>query len=551
MRQSDSVDWRRDLDVSTVDVSRRAETSEEVRVPGLAILCHPDPRRVGEVAALPELPAGRTVGLSRLAPAFAAAGSNLRRPLADAHLSRRPAQLVPGRVAGSVRLVVGQVGQTVDIVGGRAPTPASAGDVVVTTAELDEGVVLQLGDRVALLMHLMDPTPDRPADDLGLVGESPAMAGLREALCRLARTDVPVLIRGETGTGKELAAAALHRLSARRRAPYVCVDMSAMPPSLAASELFGAGKGAFTGADRARAGFFQRADGGTLFLDEIGEAPPEVQASLLRTLETGEIQRIGSDQTHRVDVRVVAATDADLESKVGDGSFRAPLFHRLAGASVALPPLRRRRCDVARLLLHFLRQELSKCGAEERLTPAGKRDRPWLPAELVALLVARPWPGNVRQLRNVARQMVVHFHDRDEVAPDVETLGTWGTGAGGDASGAAAPSSAPRSAARSGPACSVVTGSRQPSQLSEDEVATALAAHDWRIQPAAKELGISRTSLYALIDEMPGLRRATQVERDEIEAAWEHNGGDLRAMVEQLKISRHGLQRRMRELGLP
>src|SRR5262249_34932398 len=156
------------------------------------------------------------------------------------------------------------------------------------------------------------------------------------------------------GTGKELVARAIHESGRRRGAVCLSVNMGAIPPSLATSELFGAVRGAYTGAVRDHLGYFQRAHGGTLFLDEIGETPPEVQVMLLRVLEPGEVQRVGSPQTQKVDVRLIAATDADLERALHEGRFRAPLLHRLSGYEIYIPPLRERRDDFGRLLFHFL-----------------------------------------------------------------------------------------------------------------------------------------------------------------------------------------------------
>jgi two-component system nitrogen regulation response regulator GlnG len=167
--------------------------------------------------------------------------------------------------------------------------------------------------------------------------------------------NAPVLLRGESGTGKELVAHAIHEASPRRTGPYVAVNMAAIPPSLAAAELFGATRGAFTGADHDRPGYFSRAHRGTLFLDEIGETAPEVQALLLRVLEAGEVQAVGGLEPRRVDVRVLAATDADLQGMTAMDRFRAPLLHRLMAGYLQVPALRARREDFGRLLYAFLR----------------------------------------------------------------------------------------------------------------------------------------------------------------------------------------------------
>ncbi|HEY4574547.1 MAG TPA: sigma-54 factor interaction domain-containing protein, partial [Thermoanaerobaculia bacterium] len=324
----------------------------ELRVPALTILAHPSPERVGERVLLPALGSGRAVPLSRLSPLFAQPGDPAARPLADPHLSRTPVHLVPGERPGSVRLL-SEGGGRIELFGARAADEVSA-------AEIERGVVLLLAHRVALLLHLLPPFLQPETERFGLIGDSAALVLLRREIQRVSTVATPVLLRGETGTGKELVARAVHDAGPRRDRPYLALNLGAVPPALAAAELFGAARGAFTGADRRRAGHFERADSGTLFLDEVGEASPEVQVLLLRALESGEIQPVGSEAPLRVDVRVVAATDADLETAAAQGRFRAPLLHRLRGFEIRLPPLRQRRDDVGRLLLAFLRQELGR-----------------------------------------------------------------------------------------------------------------------------------------------------------------------------------------------
>jgi two-component system nitrogen regulation response regulator GlnG len=357
------------LNASTEAVVPRPAGLPELRVPALTLLAHPDLRRVGERVLLPGLSSGRPVDLSRREPLFAQPGAGPARPLADLHLSRSPLRLIPGDRAGSVRLVPEGGGCRFDLLGAATPGELSA-------ADLERGAVLLLADRVALLLHLLPPALPREAEDFGLVGESAAVAWLRREIRRTADLSTPILLIGETGTGKELVAQAIHKAGPRRARPYLALNLGAVPPALAASELFGAARGAFTGADRRRAGYFERADSGTLFLDEIGVAPPEIQVLLLRTLESGEVQPVGSETAQRVDVRVVAATDANLETAVADGRFRAPLLHRLRGYEIRLPPLRERRDDVGRLLVHFLRQELAAMGEERLLDNPGPRAGP-------------------------------------------------------------------------------------------------------------------------------------------------------------------------------
>ncbi len=193
-------------------------------------------------------------------------------------------------------------------------------------------------------------------------------------------------------------ARAVHRTSGRSDGPWVAINLGALSPDLAAAELFGSERGAFTGAER-RDGYFRRADGGTLFLDEIGATPDSAQAALLRALDLGEIQPVGAKQELRVDTRVVAATDADLEAMVEAGRFRGPLLYRLMGHSIDIPPLRERKDDIGRLLVHFLREELSPAEHFRLEAPADADARPWLSTAWIEKLVTWPWPGNVRELR--------------------------------------------------------------------------------------------------------------------------------------------------------
>ncbi len=245
-----------------------------------------------------------------------------------------------------------------------------------------------------------DPQPDAndPAGEFhGMLGSGPRMQALFARIRKIAPTEATVLVQGETGTGKELAARALHRLGGRRQAPLVSLNCAAIPDSLIESELFGHEKGAFTGAVARRKGLVEAADGGTLFLDEIGELPAEAQARLLRVLQEGEVRRVGSVQQRHVDIRVIAATHRDLEVLVEQGRFREDLFYRLNVLDVCLPPLRERGSDIVLLANHFL------AAAAERLG----RPRLFFSVEALAALRAHDWPGNVRELENVVQRACV------------------------------------------------------------------------------------------------------------------------------------------------
>jgi DNA-binding NtrC family response regulator len=213
----------------------------------------------------------------------------------------------------------------------------------------------------------------------------------------VAPTDASVLITGETGTGKELVAQAIHRQSARAMRPLVAAHLAAVPEALIGSELFGHERGAFTGADRVRIGRFELADRGTLFLDEVGELPCHVQVSLLRVLQEGDVERIGGNQKRRVDVRVIAATNRSLDEAMAQGVFRSDLYYRLNVMPIHLPPLRERPEDIVALAGHFLRHAAARMGrAVDRIEPASL-DR----------LCVFDWPGNIRQLQNVIERSVI------------------------------------------------------------------------------------------------------------------------------------------------
>ncbi len=231
----------------------------------------------------------------------------------------------------------------------------------------------------------------------GFVGQSPPMRQLYEKLRTVALTDYAVLVRGESGTGKELAARAIHGLSKRRDRPLVMVNCPAIPEHLLESELFGHRRGAFTGAERDHPGLFAEADGGTICLDEIGDIPVGLQSKLLRVLQEQEIKPLGADKSRRVNVRVIAATNRDLERKLADGSFREDLFYRLNVIEVNTPPLREMREDIPLLATHFLEQTCCETGLP------GKRFSP----ESLAILQGRSWPGNVRELQNCVRQLMI------------------------------------------------------------------------------------------------------------------------------------------------
>jgi len=349
-------------------------------------------------------------------------------------------------------------------------------------------------ERTAVHLGLVTRDLVRDAHQRGggeLIGTSPAMNRLREEIDLVARSDFAVLITGETGTGKELVARAIHARSARKDAPLIYVNGAALPESIAESELFGHLRGAFTGADRDRPGKFEVADGGTLFLDEIGELPLGVQPKLLRALQEGEIQRIGADRTHRVSVRVLAATNRDLEREVAAGRFRADLFHRLCVYPIAVAPLRERKGDLPLLAGYFCDLARRRLGLTlVRLAPEA-RDA----------LAGYGWPGNVRELENVVSRAVLRAAAErapgEPVLLEPVHLGHDFEAGGSLPAGADAPLPAAE-----GPGASL---REELDEYRRRRIRQAVARHGGNWAAAARSLGLHRSNLYHLAHRL-GLR---------------------------------------------
>jgi nitrogen regulation protein NR(I) len=337
--------------------------------------------------------------------------------------------------------------------------------------------------------HVHPPAADgeRPP----LVGQSPAMRAVYDVIARVADSPSTVLITGESGTGKELVAQALHRGSSRRTQPLIKVNCAAIPKDLVESELFGYEKGAFTGAVASKPGRFELADGGTLFLDEIGEIPVEMQVKLLRALQESEFERVGGIKTLRVDVRLIAATNRNLEALIAEGRFREDLFYRLNVVPIALPALRDRREDIPLLVQHFVEKYDRRLGKQvERVDDAA-----------LEVLAAYAWPGNIRELENVMERSVL-FAD--------------------------------------GP---VITVAQLPATLRERVPgATPPVAPVGALGAMAAPSGASMKDI---------VRQAqSELERTLISRALEETGGNVTRAAKKLQISRKSLQVKMKELGL-
>ncbi len=346
-----------------------------------------------------------------------------------------------------------------------AATRGGAFDYIAKPFELDR---MLEAVRRAEQARAQEPPEEEEAEDLPeteLVGSSPAMVEVYKIISRVAPTDATVLIEGETGTGKELVARMIHAQSPRAAHPFVAVDCAGIPPTLLESELFGAVRGAYTGADRDRTGVFEAAHRGTVFLDEIGDIDSGFQLKLLRFLQEKEIRPVGAARPKPVDVRVIAATNRDLQKAVEEGKFRQDLWFRLNVVRITLPPLRQRAGDVALLANYFLKKYNERYGMQARLLPDGLR-----------ALEDYTWPGNVRQLQHVIERLVI-------LAP------------GGRIDGAAVRDAIQASAPRE-------KAIETLAAAEEEQIRRVLQATGGNKSRAARILGIERKTLYRKLERM-------------------------------------------------
>jgi len=306
-----------------------------------------------------------------------------------------------------------------------------------------------------------------------LIGSGPAMKKLIAQIDRVAASETRVCILGETGTGKELVARAIHEKSPRREHPFITLNCAAVPAELIESELFGHEKGAFTGAAVRHVGKFEQADAGTLFLDEIGDMPVAMQAKLLRVLEEGEVERVGGDKPIKVNVRVVVATHRNLEDLVKQNGFRRDLFHRIYVFPLALPPLRERPEDFPGLVAHFARQVAAQNGWKEKI----------FTEEAIGELRKYGWPGNVRELRNVVERLILLASEENVAAGDVRlVLPT-----------ADSPSGGPRASSAGN---STGTLAERTESFEKEVMLAEIRRHNFHMTNVARALGLERSHLY-------------------------------------------------------
>lgn len=549
------------LNQETVDLSLSTVGVADGSLVGLTILMHPNVARVGQVAALFSLMVGGVRRLSRLEPDFHPHGTESAEPLTSPVLSRTPI-IIRGTDHGTLSLENPAALNGIQVQGEALPAQRE-----FTDSDLNAGIVINLSGSVLLLLHRLSADAD-PFPDMGLVGESLEMRRVREEIRRVADLDACVLIRGGSGSGKELVASAIHRASRRHAQSYITVNMGAIPPSVGASMLFGHARGAFTGASSPSPGFFGSADGGTLFLDEVGETPRELQGMLLRAVREGEIQPVGESRARNVDVRVLSATDADLNLMVDSGKFAMPLLRRLEGYTIAVPPLRERRDDLSRLFFRFLTRELQETGELNKLDEPAPSQKPWLPCSVVASLLDYHWPGNVAELETIAKRIAITNRGRRSFYLDpmiTERMARGGEGTrghegrsptsvspgtlppGGVAPGTLSPGTmSPHTA----PPTTLPPVRRDAASLDDAEIAAAMRDHRFKIKAAAVALGVSRSWLNTRLESCAGIRKAKELGREEILGAASLAGGDLTTMAERLEVSEHGLKLRMKALEL-
>jgi two-component system nitrogen regulation response regulator NtrX len=320
-----------------------------------------------------------------------------------------------------------------------------------------------------------------------MVGRSAAMAAVRQMIARVAPTDARVLITGESGTGKELVASAIHDGSSRREKPFVRVNCAAIPRDLVESEMFGHERGAFTGATQTRIGRFELAHHGTLFLDEVGDLGPDAQAKLLRAIEAKEIQRVGGNKIIRTDVRIIAATNHDLQRAVRGGAFREDLYFRLNVIPLAIPPLRERSEDVVELVAHFSEQFLQRTG----------QARPKWRSDSLQLLRDYPWPGNVRELANIIERLAILHPGAEITGQQVEDVLIVDRDV--ETESAITPTHAQErigGPARSGPGAAPTSLADKLDSFERTVIARALAEAGGNVADAARRLQTDRPNLY-------------------------------------------------------
>ena len=499
----------------------------------LTIVFHPEVDRIGQVCTIPADGGGQPWILGRGRAGFCAPGgetaSGGSSPLGDPHVSRK-ALLITRR---KKRVVLTRASDACRI---RVNDSELVDDVGLDEQQLAAGVAILLANRVLLLLRELPDTGNSAAGGVvqaSLKGSSHYMQDLRRQVATVAASGRDVLIRGETGTGKELVAEAIHANSPQTGREMVTVNMSAIPPSLAPAALFGSIRGAYTGADTASKGYFERAQGGILFLDEVGDTPAEVQTQLLRALQQREIQSVGGG-LRKVDLRVIAATDAPLDECP---EFKAALRYRLANCEIVLRPLREHPEDIGELLWYFLERYLGETGANHVLPGPHTPEREiasW--ADLFHAFLRFSWPGNIRQLSNFVSQVAMASAEMLVLPENLRE----------DLRGNNKSKGKAENKSRSKPAVEEKRRHRKIEDVRPAEFLSAMEEARYEAKAAACILNISRTAVYRLIERTSQLRLAHQIPLAEVQRVLSSCGGDITKAAMQLRVSSSSLRSRLR-----
>jgi|SRR5579871_651914 len=490
--------------------------------PALTIVWHPHLDRIGQIAPLKNLVEVDVAHVSRSEPLFFPPGGETGEPIAHRFISKSPVLDLSFK-RGTFELRRMQDDQ-VEVDGELLNAPQR-----ISETDLRRGMIITLARRIVLCLHSVH-FPISRSPSLGLLGTSDAIEDVRRLVTRQAPKETLVLLRGESGSGKELAAAALHHVGPRAARPFLVKNMALLGRERAEADLFGHKKGAFTGAIADSAGLFRSASGGTVFLDEIGEVTPEVQPMLLRVLEDKKVQPVGATESIKVDVRIVAATDAKLEMAVTEQRFLPSLYNRLLSAFVIkLPPLRERREDVGVLLLHLLRKELPNPSVLQRLQDTDAHVRPWLSARDVAAVARSPLAANVRSLLALARRLADAIDD----GPKARTHAIVGEFL---AESAMPELPIPIDGPDDQPTPPPIT-------LDADRMTAALERAGWQRLKAAELLGVSRRTFYRWLERDAHLRALLDADPQELQRKLAASGGETQRLAADLGTSPAILQR--------
>jgi two-component system nitrogen regulation response regulator GlnG len=490
-------------------------------VPALTILWHPELDRVGEVAPLTGLRETASADLGRYEPTFFVPGSNVGRAIDHETMNHSAVRIALTR--GGLELRPGATKKKIELNGG-----AFEGARELSQADLRQGVIVTIGSGFAFCLHTVQ-YPMIRSQHLGLLGASDAIEEVRRAIARVPNDETLVLLRGETGTGKGLAAKALHDASDRSKGPFEPVNMGAINSTLADSALFGHERGAFTGATAAQPGHFRAAHGGTLFLDEVGFIPHEVQPKLLRVIADHMVQSLGSTRARKVDVRIIAATDLVLEKAVNDGRFISSLYGRLTnGVTINLPPLRERREDIGLLLVKLLSERFGSAAEVQRIHSSSEYGQPWLSSTTIASIALSALPGNVRDLEGLAKNLrtCIVPGSRDTHTVVRERLAVLAE------------------LARPLTSAAPPMGKKAPRDL-----LAALEAAGWKRRQAMKVLNISKQTLWRALQKRPELARLLDLSPRDLARGLEACAGDVARLAREVDVPEALLARRLIGLG--